>query len=72
MNETKQAPYEVDDRGNVVQFYDTETNEIVAEINREDTVNGVPDQSTYWGGPTVTAWAIENGYPEISNMPRAQ
>jgi hypothetical protein len=63
-------PYDVDDRGNVVQFHDHD-NRIVGEIDREAEVGGVPDQSTWWGNDEVTAWAISNGYPEISDMPRA-
>lgn len=57
-------PYEVDDRGNVVQFYETTDFEIVAEINREAEVDGVQDCKTWDGDEVVTAWAMENGYGE--------
>jgi hypothetical protein len=62
--------YEVDDRGNVVQFYDT-SNLIVGELDREATIDGVNDKSTWIGDANVTAWAIHNGYPEVADMPRA-
>lgn len=64
--------YSVDDRGDRVQFYDVASGDVVGEINREDTVNGVQDQSTWDGDPGVTAWAIANGYPEVETMARAE
>lgn len=60
--------YEVDDRGNVAQFYDEE-GEIVATLDREAEVNGIQDQSTWDGGKDVTEWAVANGYPELVNFP---
>lgn len=72
MSEPKE-PYEVDDRGNVVQFYETKGYEIVATIDREAIYIGTPDadyQSTWDGGAAVTAWAMENGYPEVATLPQ--
>lgn len=62
--------YEVDDRGNVVQFYDSD-NRIVGELDQEATVDGVNDQRTWIGDAAVTAWAASNGYPDVANLPRA-
>lgn len=56
--------YEVDDRGNVAQFYDVECDEIVATLDREAEVDGKADQLTWDGNKEVTIWAIENGYEE--------
>lgn len=61
--------YEINDRGNVIQFYKNGTSKIVGEINREATVNGKPDQETWIGSSEVKEWAINNGYPEVSDMP---
>jgi hypothetical protein len=55
--------YEVDDRGNVVDFYLVTNGEFeqVARLDRE----APPDDHTTWdGGPSVTEWAIANGYAE--------
>lgn len=60
-----------DDRGNVIQFYDVKSGKIVGEINREATVNGVPDMETWIGSTEVKEWAINNGYPDIIEMPIA-
>lgn len=59
----EETPYSADDRGNVVDFYDAEF-EQVARIDREATVDGVPDRTTWDGGPDVTEWAKANGYKE--------
>lgn len=61
--------YTVDDRGNIAQFYDRH-DEIVATLDREATVNGIADQSTWDGGPDVTAWAAKNGYPQVARLPQ--
>jgi len=34
-------------------------------------VGGVCDQCTWVGSDVVTVWAIQNGYPEVCDMPRA-
>jgi hypothetical protein len=60
---TMSAYYEADDRGNVVDFYNEEY-EIVARLDREAEVDGIPDQKTWDGGPDVTEWAIANGYAD--------
>ena len=54
--------YDVDDRGNIAQFYLDE--EIVATLDREAEVDGKCDQLTWDGGPEVTKWAIANGYAD--------
>ena len=61
------AAYEVDDRGDRVQFYDTESGDIVGEINREAGQNA--NTSVWYGGYAVKTWAINNGYPEVAKMP---
>ena len=52
--------YEVDDRGNIAQFYDIEADQIVARLDREAGPNG--DQTTWDGDEEVTKWANANGY----------
>lgn len=63
--------YTVDDRGNIAQFYDRH-DEIVATLDREATVDGIADQSTWDGGPDVTDWAVKNGYPKVEKFPRPE
>lgn len=66
-NQTPTADFEADDRGNVVDFYETCHNEDVARLDREAEVNGVPDQLTFenWaGGPALEEWMKENGYAD--------
>lgn len=58
------AKYSVDDRGNTVDFYDVTTFDLVARLDREAAVDGVPDHYTWDGDEAVTAWAAENGYAE--------
>lgn len=58
------AKYEADDRGNVVQFYDLETDEIVGELDREACIDGAVDQLAWWGSEAVKQWAMENGYAD--------
>jgi hypothetical protein len=65
-------PYEVDDRGNVAQFYSTDSNEVVATLDREAEVDGVADQATWDGGPDVTAWAVAHGYPHVATLPKPE
>ena len=60
--------YTVDDRGDRAQFYLGD--EIVATLNREATVNGVPDQHSWDGDPDVTLWAIAHDYPEVETAAR--
>lgn len=69
----KKEKYSVDDRGNVAQFYDVESGDIIATIDREATVNGVQDRSTWDAHQDleITKWAIANGYPEVATMPSA-
>lgn len=64
----KTQKYSVDDRGNIAQFYDVRSGDIIATLDREA---GPPaDQYTWDGGPDVTAWAIANGYPDIAATAR--
>ena len=58
------AKYSVDDRGNMVDFYDATTFDLVARLDREAEVDGVPDRYTWDGDEGVTAWAAENGFSE--------
>ena len=53
--------FSVDDRGNVVQFYD-DSDEIVATLDREAGPNA--DELLWDGGKEVTEWAIANGYAQ--------
>ena len=61
---TPEAPtaYDVDDRGNIAQFY--RNDEIVATLDREAEVGTLVDQLTWDGDEDITAWAIANGYAE--------
>lgn len=61
-------PYEVDDRGNIAQFYDTGTWEMIATLDRE--AGPTADQYTWDGDAKVTAWAKTHGYPEIETITR--
>lgn len=61
-------PYDVDDRGNVAQFYWMASGDIVATIDRESGPNA--NESTWDGNAEVTAWAISHGYPEVATMAR--
>ena len=62
--------FDVDDRGNVAQFYD-ESGDVIATLDREAEVNGKLDQKTWDGGPAVTEWARRNGYEkEIDSATR--
>lgn len=63
----QKEPYQVDDRGNIAQFYETNEFEIVATLDRESEVNGEVDKLTWDGGPSVTEWAKSNGYEESIN-----
>jgi hypothetical protein len=56
-------PYDVDDRGNIAQFYDVESGDIIATLDREAGENA--DEYTWDGDEAVTAWAKANGYPNI-------
>jgi len=62
--EPPKAPtaYDVDDRGNIAQFYRDE--EIVATLDREAEVGALVDQLTWDGDADITAWAIANGYAD--------
>jgi len=65
LSENSGSKFYADDRGNVVDYYD-ET-EQVARIDREATVNGKADQSTFdnWaGGQALEAWMRLNDYGE--------
>jgi len=59
-----------DDRGDVVDFYDIDEDgnyERIARLNREATVNGVPDQlslANWGGGLELLEWMRENDYEE--------
>lgn len=61
--------YDVDDRGNIAQFYDEE-GEIVATLDREAGENA--DEETWDGDDDVTAWAIANGYPNMGSVKRVE
>lgn len=61
-------PYEVDDRGNVAQFYSTESGEMIATLNREG--GETADQHEWDGGEDVTAWAIAHDYPSVATAHR--
>lgn len=63
--ENPEIVFDADDRGNVVDFYGGD--ERVAKLDREATVNGVPDQLAFdnWaGGPALVLWMRENGYAD--------
>lgn len=64
------AKYSVDDRGNVAQFYDVASGDIIATLDRE--AGPTADQYTWDGDPDVTAWAIANGYPDMATIQRVQ
>lgn len=59
-------PYTVDDRGNVAQFYYTESEDLCATLNRECGPEG--DQYEWDGDEDVTAWAETHGYPDIREV----
>lgn len=59
--------YDVDDRGNIAQFYDS-SGDIIATLDRE--AGETADQSTWDGDEGVTAWAEANGYPDIRKVRR--
>jgi hypothetical protein len=65
----EEATFSVDDRGDRVQFYCTKSWDIVGEIDREAGENAC--SSVWYGGAEVKKWAIENGYPEVADMPEA-
>ena len=58
--------YDVDDRGNIAQFYELDGDwGIVGELDREAGPAGDVDSvTTWWGNATVTQWARENGYAD--------
>ncbi len=58
--------YDVDDRGNIAQFYFGD--EIIATLDRE--AGETADQSTWDGDEDVTAWAEMNGYAYIRDIPK--
>lgn len=60
-------PYEVDDRGNIAQFYDSESGDIIATLDRE--AGETADQFTWDGDADVTAWAKAHGYEFIDTIP---
>ena len=66
-HQNKEVPFSVDDRGDRVQFYCTKSWDIVGEINREAGENACA--SVWYGGTELKKWAIENGYPEVADMP---
>lgn len=52
----------VDDRGNIVDFY--EDDEIVAVLDREAEIDGKKDVTTWDGGGKIEEWAKSHGYKE--------
>jgi hypothetical protein len=68
MNTTETEPYQVDDRGNVAQFYCTKSWEIIATLDRES--GPTSNQYTWDGDADVTAWAKTHGYPDIETITR--
>lgn len=57
--------YTIDDRGNVAQFYELASGDIVATLDREAGPQGSVDSVTTWDGDkNVTKWAVDNGYAE--------
>lgn len=69
LEQHEKDPFSVDDRGDRVQFYCTQSWDVVGEINREAGENAC--SSVWSGGPAVKKWAVENGYPEVADMPTA-
>lgn len=68
--------FSIDDRGNVVDFYEEYedgTFEPVARLDREAGPPGNVDSVTTWnGGDGVTSWAQQNGYAdEIATAAKA-
>ena len=62
-------PYDVDDRGNVVDFYCVVSEDKVARLDREagDSAN----ELAWDGGEDVTEWAMAHGYgDEITEATR--
>jgi len=55
-------PYQVDDRGNIAQFYEVESGDIIATLDREAGPNA--NDLAWDGGDEVTKWAKANGYDE--------
>lgn len=74
---TDEEPYDVDDRGNVVDFYDTSTEERVAILHREADANGLEPDGQECGyawecdDPACEAWALTHGF-EYLNEPWIQ
>jgi hypothetical protein len=67
MSDPIQQPFEADDRGNVVDFYETREFEQIARLDREAEVNGKHDQLAFdnWaGGAELETWMRINGYGE--------
>ncbi len=58
----KTEEYTVDDRGNVVEFYEVVSGDIIATLDRESGENG--DETTWDGAKNITDWAIKNGYAD--------
>lgn len=56
--------YSVDDRGNIAQFYEAVSGDIVATLDRE--AGATANQLAWDGGPEVTAWAVAKGWSEIA------
>lgn len=73
LSATPGSAFDVDDRGNVVDFYakdDSGAWERVARLDREAEVNGKIDQLAFenWaGGPELEAWMKENRYGDELN-----
>lgn len=60
--------YDVDDRGNIAQFYLGD--EIIATLDRE--AGDHANESTWDGDEDVTAWAEQNGYAYIRDIQKIQ
>lgn len=67
-------PYEVDDRGNVAQFYCSESGDIIATLDREyGEAAGDSSFAHSWDGDEdVTKWAVANGYEEVLEAKQIQ